>query len=55
MPGDTEVKTSSGDGTMEIRLTLVPGDRLAEIRTVDGVLRGPEHVVEITDLTGDLD
>ncbi|WP_214109180.1 TIGR02677 family protein [Acrocarpospora catenulata] len=49
-PGDTEVKTVTGDGSMEVRLTLVPGGGAVEIHTEDGVLTGPEHVIEITDL-----
>ena len=51
MPGDTEVKTVTSDGTLEVRLSLVPDGGTATIRTVDGLLTGPEHVVEITDLT----
>jgi len=48
-PGDTEVKTTTSDGTLEIRLSLVPGGGTATIRTADGLLTGPEHVIEITD------
>jgi uncharacterized protein (TIGR02677 family) len=51
-PGETEVKTTTSDGTMEIRLTLVRDAGAVRIDTEDGVLHGPEHVVEITDLTG---
>jgi uncharacterized protein (TIGR02677 family) len=51
LPGEDEVKTTTSDGTMEIRLSLVPGGGQVEIETEDGVLRGPEHIVEITDLT----
>jgi len=51
MPGDTEVKTVTSDGTLEVRLSLVPDGGTATIRTADGLLRGPEHIVEITDLT----
>ncbi|MFI6498941.1 TIGR02677 family protein [Nonomuraea typhae] len=47
-PGDTEVKTATGDGSMEVRLTLVPDGGTVEIVTRDGVLTGPEHVIEIT-------
>jgi hypothetical protein len=36
---------------MEIRLSLVPGGGTVRIPTEDGVLRGPEYVVEIVDLT----
>jgi Protein of unknown function (DUF2397) len=50
LPTDTEVKTTTSDGTLEIRLTAVPGGGTVRIETEDGVLRGPEHVVEITDL-----
>ncbi|GAA5058027.1 uncharacterized protein (TIGR02677 family) [Thermocatellispora tengchongensis] len=49
-PGETEVKTVTADGSMEVRLVLVPGGGEAEIHTHDGVLTGPEHTIEITDL-----
>jgi uncharacterized protein (TIGR02677 family) len=49
-PGDTEVKTVTSDGTMEVRLHLVHDAGSATIRTEDGLLTGPEHVIEITDL-----
>jgi hypothetical protein len=39
---------------MEIRLSLVPGGGEARIKTADGVLTGPEHLIEITDLMGAL-
>lgn len=51
LPGDTEVRTTTGDGTMEIRLSLVPGGETVVIPTEDGELRGPQHLVEIVDLT----
>jgi uncharacterized protein (TIGR02677 family) len=53
LPGDTDVKTTTADGSMEIRLSLVEGSRGGEvaIRTEDGILTGPEHLIEITDLT----
>jgi uncharacterized protein (TIGR02677 family) len=47
-PEDTEVKTTTGDGSMEVRLTLVPDGGMVAIETEDGVLTGPEHVIEIT-------
>ena len=50
-PGDTEVKTVTSDGTLEVRLSLVPDGGTATIHTADGLLTGPEHVIEITDLT----
>jgi uncharacterized protein (TIGR02677 family) len=49
-PGDTEVKTVTSDGNMEVRLLLVHDGGTATIRTEDGLLTGPEHVIEITDL-----
>ena len=51
LPGDTEVRTTTGDGTMEIRLSLVPDGGIVVIPTEDGELRGPQHVVDIVDLT----
>jgi uncharacterized protein (TIGR02677 family) len=49
-PGDTEVKTVTSDGSMEVRLSLVPDGGTAMLRTEDGIFTGPEHVIEITDL-----
>jgi uncharacterized protein (TIGR02677 family) len=49
-PGDAEVKTVTSDGTMEVRLRVVTGAGMATLKTEDGVLTGPEHVIEITDL-----
>ncbi|MBB2909865.1 uncharacterized protein (TIGR02677 family) [Streptosporangium becharense] len=51
-PGESEVKAVTGDGSMEVRLSLVPDGGQVEIHTADGVLTGPEHLIEITDLTG---
>jgi uncharacterized protein (TIGR02677 family) len=50
-PGDTEVKTVTSDGTLEVRLSLVPDGGTASIGTAAGQLTGPEHVIEITELT----
>ncbi len=50
-PGETEVKTVTTDGTLEVRLSLVAEGGTASIRTADGLLTGPEHIIEITDLT----
>jgi uncharacterized protein (TIGR02677 family) len=49
-PGDIEVKTVTNDGSLEVRLRLVAGAGTATIKTEDGVLTGPEHIIEITDL-----
>jgi len=51
MPGEAEVKTVTSDGTLEVRLSLLPDGGTAVVRTADGVLTGPEHVIEITELT----
>jgi uncharacterized protein (TIGR02677 family) len=51
-PGDSEIKTVTSDGTLEVRLSVVPDGGLATLRTEDGVLTGPEHIIEITDLSG---
>ncbi|MBL7550058.1 TIGR02677 family protein, partial [Frankia sp. AgB1.9] len=50
LPGDDEVTTTSSDGTILIRLSVVPGGGVVTIETEDGTLRGPEHLVEIVDL-----
>jgi uncharacterized protein (TIGR02677 family) len=50
LPGEAEVKAVTSDGTLEVRLSLVPDGGTATIRTPDGLLTGPEHVIEITDL-----
>jgi uncharacterized protein (TIGR02677 family) len=50
-PGDTEVKTMTSDGTLQVRLALVPDGGTVAIPAEFGVLTGPEHVIEITDLT----
>jgi uncharacterized protein (TIGR02677 family) len=57
-PGLAAVSATTNDGTMEIRLTRLPGQGMVELCTLDGVLRGPDHVVEIVDLAaaeGDVD
>jgi uncharacterized protein (TIGR02677 family) len=52
-PGEDHVTTSSSDGTMLVRLSVLPGAPPVEIHTEDGVLRGPEHLIEIVDLTAE--
>jgi hypothetical protein len=51
VPGEDHVTTSSSDGTMLVRLSVLPDAPTVEIHTVDGVLRGPDHLIEIVDLT----
>jgi uncharacterized protein (TIGR02677 family) len=48
-PGASEVRTVTNDGSLEVRLRLAPDGGTATIKTEDGVLTGPEHVIEITD------
>ena len=49
-PGEAECSATTGDGTMEVRLKLVDESKTIDIPTEDGVLSGPEHVIEILDL-----
>ncbi|WP_033289936.1 TIGR02677 family protein [Amycolatopsis jejuensis] len=50
-PGRRSVETTTSDGSMSIRLTAVDGAGDAAINTPHGVFRGPDHLVEIVDLT----
>ncbi|WP_328677699.1 TIGR02677 family protein [Streptomyces sp. NBC_01261] len=50
-PGMTTTVATSGDGSMEIRLTALGDGSAAEVRTPDGVFMGPDHVIDIVDLT----
>ncbi|MEV7233869.1 TIGR02677 family protein [Streptomyces sp. NPDC051020] len=52
-PGMTTTAATSGDGTMEIRLTALDDGSTAEVRTPGGVFRGPDHLVDIVDLMTD--
>ncbi|MGH3341447.1 MAG: TIGR02677 family protein [Carbonactinosporaceae bacterium] len=52
-PGTRTVSTTTTDGTMAIRLTVLDEGTRAEIRTPQGVFRGLDHLVEIVDLTSD--
>jgi uncharacterized protein (TIGR02677 family) len=45
------VQTITADGTMAITLEPTGDGASAEIATPDGVLRGPDHVITIVDLT----
>ncbi|MFF5070675.1 TIGR02677 family protein [Micromonospora olivasterospora] len=51
-PDQSEVTTTTSDGTMAVRLRRVDGAPPARVVTQDGVLTGPEHLIEITDLVG---
>jgi uncharacterized protein (TIGR02677 family) len=50
-PGEREIRATTGDGAMEVRLAPIPGGSPVEIRTAGGVFRGPDHVLHIVDLT----
>lgn len=43
------ITTVTSDGSMEITLTPVPGGGTVTVRTIDGVLHGPEHELTIVD------
>jgi len=49
---DGVIATRTADGTMEITLRPLPGGSVAVIATPDGVLRGPDHEITVTDLAG---
>ncbi|MBH1938542.1 TIGR02677 family protein [Streptomyces sp. AV19] len=50
-PGMTHTSATSNDGSMEIRLTALGDGTTAEVTTPGGTFRGPDHTVEIIDLT----
>ncbi|WP_340375259.1 TIGR02677 family protein [Streptomyces sp. SS7] len=50
-PGTITTVATSGDGSMEIRLTALDDGSTAEVRTPDGVFSGPDHLIDIVDLT----
>ena len=50
-PGERSVDTVTADGSMRIRLTTVDGAAPVEVHTPDGTFRGPDQLLEITDLT----
>jgi uncharacterized protein (TIGR02677 family) len=50
-PGEREIRTTTGDGSLEILLAPLPGNTSVEIRTDAGAFRGPDHMLQIADLT----
>ncbi|MGO9751502.1 MAG: TIGR02677 family protein [Solirubrobacteraceae bacterium] len=50
-PDERGTRTTTGDGSLEIRLTPISGATAVEIRTDAGVFRGLDHVLQIVDLT----
>lgn len=49
--GQRKVSTTTADGALHISLVELADADLVEIRTPAGVFRGPDHVIEIADLT----
>jgi uncharacterized protein (TIGR02677 family) len=49
--GQRKVSTTTADGALHISLAALADADLVEIRTPAGVFRGPDHVIEIADLT----
>jgi uncharacterized protein (TIGR02677 family) len=49
--GQREVSTTTADGALHISLVALADADLVEVRTPAGVFRGPDHVIEIADLT----
>jgi uncharacterized protein (TIGR02677 family) len=50
-PTRRTVQTTTSDGTLAVRLTAIDDGRRADIVTINGVLSGPDHLIEIVDLT----
>ncbi|WP_405998010.1 TIGR02677 family protein [Streptomyces sp. NBC_00829] len=50
-PGMTTTAATSGDGSMEIRLTALDDGSTADVHTPNGVFSGPDHLIEIIDLS----
>jgi len=50
-PDSREVATTTVDGTLGVRLLALADGGPVEIRTPAGIFRGPDHVIEITDLS----
>jgi uncharacterized protein (TIGR02677 family) len=50
-PGDREVRTTTADGSLMVRMVPISNPPLVEVPTAAGVFRGPDHVIEIVDLT----
>ncbi|MEV3929714.1 MULTISPECIES: TIGR02677 family protein [unclassified Streptomyces] len=50
-PGMRHTVATSNDGSMEIRLSALAEGPAAQIRTPSGTFHGPDHLIEIVDLT----
>jgi uncharacterized protein (TIGR02677 family) len=51
-PGQKEIVTTTSDGTILVRLAMIDDAQQVSIETLDGVLTGPDHLIEIVDLAG---
>ncbi len=52
VPGRDSVETTTVDGALLVRLTVLDDGAEAQIHTQDGILRGPDHLIEILDVAG---
>jgi uncharacterized protein (TIGR02677 family) len=50
-PGEFEIRTTTGDGSLEILLAPILDGTLMEIRTDGGIFSGADHLLQITDLS----
>lgn len=50
-PDRRDVATTTADGTLGVRLVALAEAPAVEIRTAAGIFRGPDHVIEIADLS----
>lgn len=50
-PQGTRSQVHTSDGELTVTLTRIPGARVAVIRTPDGELSGPDHLVDIASAT----
>jgi uncharacterized protein (TIGR02677 family) len=50
-PDERGIRTTTGDGSLEVTLTPISGATAVEIRTEAGVFRGLDHVLQIADIT----
>jgi uncharacterized protein (TIGR02677 family) len=50
-PNERGIRTTTGDGSLEVTLTPISRAAAVEIRTDAGVFRGLDHVLQIVDLT----
>ncbi len=50
-PGEREIRTTTADGSLAVRLIALPNPAQVAIHTPAGVFRGADHVIEIVDLS----